>query len=971
MRRVLLSSVFIVANLLSIQAQDALYIYRNDGSFNAFFYNEIDSIVYSKLDVDSILQSNYVVQEVWTADSTYRIPLIAIDSVGFVKPETIYANDVVKLDDLKDYVIKVDSLTIFFSQSIPSNLIPKKGSVLLIEKRESPFYDGFAGRVREITNGEYLQVNCDSVLMTDIYQQLIECIEFGDEKTSKARTRATNKIPLSWGSEVLGIGCSVEGNVTINTHGKFERRIETGKPVYIDMSITLDISSEASTKISGNIKKESNFGGFKIPIALPAGFSVQANITPVIEVAVNGSFENSFTTNNSYVIGYKYENGNGKGYFRAPKENHEDKGMYLSGGYSFFSGLKGSIGIYAPLNLAWLEASLRVGAYGTGDCKIVNTGINNNEQYERCKNDKITTGLKVDIGGSCGAGVENANVETTIGPWDIFSLSRDFYAFPLFSDLKVTEDRKSRSAKISSNVSRNLISPIQVGYAIFDKDNQKVDDVYTPSTYYRQNSFTNPLELQFKDLDLYKEYTCSPIVKLGEGISGTYIASPSIKIGKEIEVITDTVLNITYQNVDAYGYIISDDIDAIALSEYGICYTKTTDENWRFVKSDKIGIDGHFVSYLKNLEEDTEYYYCAYLLKDGNYLYGKMKAFKTSDLIVITEQAVAIDETSYRLHGRIVTNNINKLNNLEYGISYSLDTLQWNRIQGFNIDEQGNFSVIVNNLKEDTTYFYQAYVNRQDIIYGQLMTFRTKELTDSVVSLETGFPNRWEWNDNMIGTHPPKDMHFAGYLKSFTPYSVSQSCFVVDEDTIDTQTITDVGYNEFTKEHVCGFHTHLPYSYFAPNTIHSCYAYAIVNDKPYKGDTKYFVSYPGVFVASLYLGELYYSRSGWSVSLYYDGREIGVPLGKIYGQNMDLTIVNAAFGGLSEVGVKLNGIKYADSKFEKPEVIGGITSHPNGSRYHFSALLSETNYNCCVYAIVHGIEYNGPVFSFNTPASPY
>ncbi len=81
MRRVLLSLVFIVANLLSIQAQDALYIYRNDGSFNGFLYNEIDSIVYSKFDVDSILQSNYVVQEVWTVDSVYRIPLTTIVSL--------------------------------------------------------------------------------------------------------------------------------------------------------------------------------------------------------------------------------------------------------------------------------------------------------------------------------------------------------------------------------------------------------------------------------------------------------------------------------------------------------------------------------------------------------------------------------------------------------------------------------------------------------------------------------------------------------------------------------------------------------------------------------------------------------------------------------------------------------------------------------------------------------------------------
>ena len=45
-----------ILGLLNIQpangqeAQDALYIFRNDGGFNAFFYADIDRIEYSKID---------------------------------------------------------------------------------------------------------------------------------------------------------------------------------------------------------------------------------------------------------------------------------------------------------------------------------------------------------------------------------------------------------------------------------------------------------------------------------------------------------------------------------------------------------------------------------------------------------------------------------------------------------------------------------------------------------------------------------------------------------------------------------------------------------------------------------------------------------------------------------------------------------------------------------------------------------
>ncbi len=94
---------------------DAFYIYRNDGQFNAFFRDEVDSIHYSCYDLDSTFCNGYVTQVVYTSDSTYRIPLAAIDSVGFVTPETKYQPDVKVIEgDIRSYVLSSDSLTVFF-----------------------------------------------------------------------------------------------------------------------------------------------------------------------------------------------------------------------------------------------------------------------------------------------------------------------------------------------------------------------------------------------------------------------------------------------------------------------------------------------------------------------------------------------------------------------------------------------------------------------------------------------------------------------------------------------------------------------------------------------------------------------------------------------------------------------------------------------------------------------------------------
>ena len=84
MKKILVIIVACLSVALSHAQEDSpFYVYRNDGDFNAFFLSEVDSITYSSIDIDSIQCEDVVTQEFWTSDSVYRIPLAAIDSVGF------------------------------------------------------------------------------------------------------------------------------------------------------------------------------------------------------------------------------------------------------------------------------------------------------------------------------------------------------------------------------------------------------------------------------------------------------------------------------------------------------------------------------------------------------------------------------------------------------------------------------------------------------------------------------------------------------------------------------------------------------------------------------------------------------------------------------------------------------------------------------------------------------------------------
>ncbi len=148
---------------------EAFYIYRNDGEFNAFFRDEVLSIEYSNYDLDSVYHDDVVVQDVYTQDSIYRIPLAAIDSVSFSQPVPIYKENVRELSGpILDYIISVDGLSIKLKKDVPLDLKPNLGDKLVKLYFTDLFPDGFVGQVSNVTiDNEGINVICDSIAIED------------------------------------------------------------------------------------------------------------------------------------------------------------------------------------------------------------------------------------------------------------------------------------------------------------------------------------------------------------------------------------------------------------------------------------------------------------------------------------------------------------------------------------------------------------------------------------------------------------------------------------------------------------------------------------------------------------------------------------------------------------------------------------------------------------------------------------
>ena len=231
----ILATLLVITGAGNIVAQTiedgtAFYIYRNDGDFNGFFYDEVEEMRYSKIDLNNEEHDEFVVQEVVTADSTYRIPLAAIDSVGFVQPEVKFAPKVRHMDMLgmTPYVTSVSGLQLTFSKTMPPSLSPKVDDVLIGFTGMLENY-GFGGRVTQVRETDSgIEVTCAQLTkMSEIFKQLISVEHIGvDENTNQVQHRVAGYNQVR-AAESGGLTANLI-NISANLHIPFDTEVSVG-----------------------------------------------------------------------------------------------------------------------------------------------------------------------------------------------------------------------------------------------------------------------------------------------------------------------------------------------------------------------------------------------------------------------------------------------------------------------------------------------------------------------------------------------------------------------------------------------------------------------------------------------------------------------------------------------------------------------------------------------------------------------
>lgn len=545
--------VLLISYALPMKAQKAFYVYRNDGSINTFITTEIDSITYSRIGLDSVAHEDYVVHEVYTPDSIYRIPIELIDSVGFVTPKTVYQPGVKVLEgELRNYIISRNNLTLVFLSSTPDSLLPHIGDKLVTTEIDNVITAAFVGQVSEINStSDGIEVICSPVDLTDVFETYYGIIRKTDE-TAHTRQRSiadgffgtngtrtfnpgkltldlinTHNVSISYKKdEELSYGIdNARAALSLTPIINYNAYLIVNKTYGVNVSVTAigNYTLEELFALSGNVDLNFDFPFFEKTIPIP-----EALIDVKFEVGFFGEAQGKFSIDQVWTQNYKHVfhwewSSNGH---ESLQKVHDFKNT--SNTHSGKVALNGSmaVGGYGKVEVAFIATSsldiAEVGLKYKGGVSLEGTYV----PYKRDeKNAKKSTELYNQIKDREIAvyGFRGLTFEAKLFKWSVSKEIPNFLnipfnnrerwgsirSVPLFSDTKLTID-ESGTYYASTNVTGN-VQPTDVGFALINQDNDE-DATFSYSLYDYKGpkaethaSFFNKPELN--------EYTVYPLVK--------------------------------------------------------------------------------------------------------------------------------------------------------------------------------------------------------------------------------------------------------------------------------------------------------------------------------------------------------------------------------------------------------------------------------------------------------------------------
>ena len=464
----------------SAMAQDpAMYVYRNDGRMNAFLMSQVDSMSYSTIGIDGIRYATPVVQEIWTKDSLYRIPISVIDSISYQTPEPIIKNGVFIIDETNvSYVVGVDfeTMKITFSTGTPTNQRPKQGQVIFCDLEEEPFPMGFSGRVTNVeTTSSGRVYTCEVVGPEEVYDRLLLVgrIEPNGTHYSSARKKSPRK---AHAEPTYTINTTLNNLVTLSGKGAvvldyfFDINAFNSEPATFYMLMKHDVD----LGLSIGIKKSNMTGAYDSPyepeekVKEVWGWPVELYSAGVLHIDVNTgaycSYGGEFSLDLSG-LKYKYTNIREFTWCSDNPRHIGHKNLYDEGKWADFEDNvklkaelagKVSVGVCAELaaviwkpNWMYLSLGFKIGPELKGSISV-DTDLLKSSSLETALYKELSENVKLTLGVKVGADLK-ARYKEDKKEWTILSGSATLFPQTVTLVPKLTKPRLPQIFNIGSN----------------------------------------------------------------------------------------------------------------------------------------------------------------------------------------------------------------------------------------------------------------------------------------------------------------------------------------------------------------------------------------------------------------------------------------------------------------------------------------------------------------------------------------
>lgn len=500
MKRKVILLLIAISTFFVASAQDRgeqVLVFRNTGEINLFYSNQLDSIVLSKYDADSILHEDNVSQVFYDADTTMVIPISEIDSVAFGSRNEIKLYDGVRIidDDDFEYIIRCEGNTIYYKNSSPSGILPKVGERIYSEGCEGLMSGGVAAKVESVvSNGTEIVVVLSPVDIQEIFERLFYA---GDIKEMPENVR---KLIRKGAPKTLSIGVNIDaesyGSISANGSMTFNGSaiVDIFRHYYkVDASLDFDI--DFGMTLSADECSSLNLEKKVLSVDLPTIYGVikpTISLSGFLDLDADLSFKYNLTKHYSRRV--IWERNNGVNTWQFPNDQDSDDGnttaqtdLTLNG--SVFFGPEVTLDFHVIGDFVGARAKIKAGPEISGEISM--GMLQDLQTYEPTAYGKADLDANMKLSAETfllnkERWIWGDEVETKLLSFEYKWLEHKLHLFPEFSQTRSVSavSKEAAQTKVISNTTKSdtdIERAVEVGFQIVDTNENVLDSIFVDS----------------------------------------------------------------------------------------------------------------------------------------------------------------------------------------------------------------------------------------------------------------------------------------------------------------------------------------------------------------------------------------------------------------------------------------------------------------------------------------------------------